>query len=113
MTLTCIVIFRPDAKCSHSLHQEHLTCFGRLDAVATFKFSSIQIWKLVPPCATPELPEPHVTQDGLLLKLKTLKKAGSSIFSAVLEKLHEIKGENTDLLNKLMVAQEADFTDYR
>jgi len=104
---------RPDAKCTHSLHQEHLTCFGKLDAVATFKFTSIQMWKLVPPCATPELPEPHVTQDILLLKLKTLKKHGSSVFSSVLEKLHEVKGENTDMLNKLMAAQEADFTEYR
>ena len=49
------------------------------------------MWKLVPPCATPELPEPHVTQDNLLLKLKTLKKHGSSVFSSVLEKLHEVK----------------------
>ena len=38
-----LVLFRPDAKCSHSLHQEHLTCFGKMDAVTTFKYSKLPV----------------------------------------------------------------------
>ena len=48
--------------------------------------------KLVPPCTTPELPDIKVLlQTEMLEKMKVLKKHGSSIYSDVLETLHEIK----------------------
>jgi len=50
--------------------------------------------KLVPPCTTPELPDIKVLQQTEMLeKMKVLKKHGSSIYSDVLETLHEIKVE--------------------
>jgi len=104
---------RPDAKCCHSLHQEHLTCFGKLDAVATFKYQPLQLMKLVPPCPNPELPENLVSHAQLLKQLKNLKEKGSSVYSAVLEKLHDIKGENEALIKKMLLQQEEDFKVYR
>ena len=92
-----------------------------MDAVTTFKYSKlpvnlfspppprtdknsatgcinknhiVKMLKLVPPCTTPELPDIKVLQQTEMLeKMKVLKKHGSSIYSDVLETLHEIKVE--------------------
>ena len=78
---------RPDAVCSHSLHQEHLTCFGKMDMVATFKYTKLQVWSIAAPPGKPDLPTPPSDRNSLLAKLMTLKKHGSNVYSAVLEQL--------------------------
>jgi len=104
---------RPDAKCNHSIHQDQHTCFGKMDTVAIFKYNKLQIWKLVPPCPQPELPEITIKHDSLLKKLTSLKNHANSIYSSVQEKLHEHKGENEVLPETIMAQQEAEFQEYR
>merc|ERR1719193_1041349 len=106
---------RPDAKCHHSVHQEHLTCFGKLDTVATFKYQKLDVLKMVPPCAKPELPPLGMAKTCMLDKLGTLKSQGSAVYSQVLEKLHEhigveigmhAAGPTDSPMSKLLVEQE-------
>jgi len=103
---------RPDAVCCHSLHQEHLTCFGKMDAVATFKYTKLQVWRVAAPPYNPEMPRPPCGQENLLSKLRTLKKHGGSVYSAVIELLLASKGDNAEGVATLMPEQEAEFLAY-
>ena len=84
---------RPDAKCTHSLHQEQFTCFGKQDLVATFKYNKLQVHELSTPPShlipSPTLPSRYSLQQVL----NTVKDSTNGLHSAVLERLLAAKAE--------------------
>ena len=79
---------RPDAVCSHSLHQQHLTCFGKADLVVTFRYSQLHVWEIQTPSETLSIPGSSSSRAQLTTKLLECKEASSTHFSSVLTKLH-------------------------
>ena len=104
---------RPDATCSHSLHQEHLTCFGKGDQVATFRYSKLHVWDISTPPDKLIIPSPSYSREYMMQYLTEYMKAGSSVYSSVLEKLHQAKVEETDSACGLLTDQESDHKAYR
>jgi hypothetical protein len=92
-----------------------MTCFGKGDHVVSFKYRRLVMSRLVTPAHTPPLPTSPTCRASLLLKLRTLKKQGSAVYSSVLEKLYEMKkGESAiELADMYQLQQEEEFKDYR
>jgi 1-phosphatidylinositol-3-phosphate 5-kinase len=104
---------RPDATCSHSLHQEHLTCFGKGDQVATFRYSKLHVWDISTPPDKLAILSPSYSKDYIMKYLMEYKKAGSSVYSTVQEKLHQAKVENADSSCSLLTEQREELQAYR
>ena len=83
---------RPDAVCSHSLHQQHLTCFGKGSLVATFKYSKLNVYNVDTPGDHVDIPDVSYNKDILTQRLRRCKEASSTVYSSILTKLHN----NTD-----------------
>ena len=83
--------------------------------MVSFKYSRLVMSRLVAPCHTPTLPPSASGRASLLLKLRTLKKQGSAVYSSVLEKVYEMKkGESAvELADMYQLQQEEEFKDYR
>ena len=88
---------REDAVCTHSLHQEQLTCFGSGDQVVTFEYSKLHVLDIEMPENTLAVPQPAYTKERLTLALKECKEASSSTYSSILTSLHntrdQVRGE--------------------
>ena len=80
-----------ESVCSHSLHQEQLTCFGRGDQVVTFEFSKLHVLDIETPMDTLAISPPSYTREKLTLALKECKEASSSTYSSILTSLHSIR----------------------
>jgi len=104
---------RPDATCHHSLHQEHLTCFGKGDQVTTFRYAKLHVWGLSTPSERLLVPPPNYSKEYMMKYLMEYKKAGSSLYSAVLEKLHQVKVDNAEFATVLLAEQEQEHKVYR
>ena len=80
-----------ESVCSHSLHQEQLTCFGRGDQVVTFEFSKLHVLDIETPMDTLAISPPSYNREKLTLALKECKEASSSTYSSILTSLHSIR----------------------
>ena len=97
---------RPDAKCTHSLHQEHLTIFGKQDLVATFKYNKLHVHQLSSPPSRLILPPSVPSRASLLSTLSSVKDSANGLHSAVLERLLAAKADGGP--NIEAVCQEAE-----
>jgi len=98
---------REDAVCTHSLHQEQLTCFGSGDQVVTFEYSKLHVLDIEMPENTLAVPQPAYTKERLTLALKECKEASSSTYSSILTSLHNTRDQLQE------ADQEAEHTAYR
>ena len=88
---------RPDATCSHSLHQEHLTCFGQGDQVVTFRYSTLQVWDIETSSDNLVIPSPTYTNHDQMKKLSECKTGSSTVYDSILTRLHN-SGEMATLM---------------
>lgn len=88
---------RPDATCSHSLHQEHLTCFGQGDQVVTFRYSTLQVWDIETSSDNLLIPSPTFTTHTQMKKLSDCKTGTSTVYDSILTRLHN-SGEAAALM---------------
>ena len=82
--------------CSHSIHQEQVTCFGRGDQAVTFEFSKLHVLDIETPEDTLAISQPTYTKEMLTLALKECKVASSTTYSSILTSLHSIRDKTLE-----------------
>ena len=58
------------------------------DQVVTFRYSELRVWDLATPAERLQIPAPAASRAALTARLQDLMAGGSSLFSAVLARLH-------------------------
>jgi 1-phosphatidylinositol-3-phosphate 5-kinase len=103
---------RGNTPCGHSLHHDHYQYFGFKNSVASFKYTSIQIWDIsLPP---PIIYLQHDTerhQAELIDEIRTMAQKGHEIYSLILEKLAcmPVEVEGLGNLKQLLLKEQAQF----
>ena len=88
---------RPDATCCHSLHQEHLTCFGQADQVVTFRYSTLHVWDIETSSDDLVIPSPNYSKMDQMKKLAECKLGSSTVYDSILTRLHN-SGESVAVM---------------
>ncbi|KAJ3663453.1 hypothetical protein Zmor_007712 [Zophobas morio] len=79
---------RGNTPCGHSLHHDHYQYFGYKNSVASFKYTSIQIWDIsLPPPIVDIQYDTDKHQTELIDDIRTMAQKGHEIYSLILEKL--------------------------
>ena len=100
---------RPDATCSHSLHQEHLTCFGQGDQVVTFRYSTLHVWDIETSSDDLVIPSPHYTNLEQMMKLTECKIGSSTVYDSIFTRLHN----SVEAVSPMVEDQEREHQVYR
>ncbi|XP_044763369.1 1-phosphatidylinositol 3-phosphate 5-kinase [Coccinella septempunctata] len=79
---------RGNAPCDHSLHHDHYQYFGYKNDVASFRYSTIDIWEIsLPPPVIKLNVNLEVQHQILIEEIKELAQKGHDVFSAISEKI--------------------------
>ncbi|RZB49897.1 1-phosphatidylinositol 3-phosphate 5-kinase [Asbolus verrucosus] len=103
---------RGNTPCGHSLHHDHYQYFGYKNSVASFKYTSIQIWEIsLPPPIIDIQYDTDKHQSEMIDEIRTMAQKGHEIYSLILEKLSCMPAELEGLgsLKQLLLKEQAQF----
>lgn len=88
---------RGQSPCRHSLHHDHYHYFGYKNYVASFKYSSINIWEIsLPPTLIEITFDAGFKHESLVDEARVLSQKGHETFSLIQDKLSIITGEELE-----------------